>query len=44
MEEAHGGVLVYKAEIVMKVRGHREQNSLFVYIQSLKDVSHLKVE
>lgn len=44
MEEAHGGVLVYKAEIVMRVRGHREQNSLFVYVQSLSDISHLKVE
>ena len=44
MEEAHGGVLVYKAEIVMRVRGHREQNPLFVYVQSLNDISHLKVE
>ena len=44
MEEAHGGVLVYKAEIVMRVRGHREQNPLFVYVQSLSDISHLKVE
>ena len=44
LEEAHGGVLVYKAEIVMRVRGHREQNGLFVFIQSLNDISQLKVE
>lgn len=43
-EEAHGGVLVYKAEIVMKVRGHREQNALFVFIQALNNISQLKVE
>ncbi len=44
LEEAHGGVLVYKAEIVMRVRGHREHNGLFVFIQSLNDISQLKVE
>lgn len=44
MEEAHGGILVYKSEIVIRVRGHREQNELFVYIQSLNDISQLKVE
>lgn len=43
-EEAHGGVLVYRAEIVMRVRGHREHNSLFVFIQSLENISQLKVE
>lgn len=43
-EEAHGGVLVYKAEIIMKVRGHREQNALFVFIQSLNNISQLKVD
>lgn len=44
VEEAHGGVIVYKADVVMKVRGHREQNDLFVFIQSLDEISQLKVE
>ena len=43
-EEALGGVVVYKAEIVMKVRGYKEQNSLFVFVQSLNNISQLKVE
>ncbi len=43
-EEAMGGIVMYKAEIVMKIRGHREQNGLFVFIQSLDNVSQLKVE
>lgn len=43
-EEALGGIVVYKAEIVMKVRGHREQNGLFVFVQSLDNISQLKVE
>lgn len=43
-EEAHGGVIVYKVDVVMKIRGHREQNGLFVFIQSLNDISQLKVE
>lgn len=44
VEEAHGGVIVYKVDVVMKIRGHREQNGLFVFIQSLNDISQLKVE
>ena len=44
VEEAHGGVIVYKVDVVMKIRGHREQNRLFVFIQSLNDISQLKVE
>ena len=43
-EEAMGGIVLYKAEIIMKTRGHREQNGLFVFIQSLDNVSQLKVE
>ncbi len=43
-EETIGGILVYRAEIVMKTRGHREQNGLFVFIQALENVSQLKVE
>lgn len=43
-QEAVGGVLVFKAEIIMKVRGHREQNGLFVFVQSLDNISQLKVE
>ena len=43
-EESIGGILMYKAEIVMKVRGHREQSGLFVFIQKLDNVSQLKVE
>lgn len=43
-EEAMGGIVLYKAEIVMKIRGHREQNGLFVFIQSLDNISQLKVE
>lgn len=44
VEEAVGGVLVYKAEIVLKVRGYNEHNALFVFIQSLDNISQLKVE
>lgn len=44
VEETIGGVVVYKAEIVMKVRGYKEQNSLFVFVQSLNNISQLKVE
>ena len=44
VEESIGGILMYKAEIVMKVRGHREQSGLFVFIQKLDNVSQLKVE
>jgi hypothetical protein len=43
-EESIGGVLMYKAEIVMKVKGHREQSGLFVFIQKLDNISQLKVE
>ena len=43
-EESIGGILMYKVEIVMKVRGHREQSGLFVFIQKLDNVSQLKVE
>ena len=43
-EEIMGGIVMYKAEIIMKTRGHREQNGLFVYIQSLDNISQLKVE
>lgn len=43
-EETIGGILMYKAEIVMKIRGHREQSGLFVFIQKLDNVSQLKVE
>ena len=42
--ETLGGVLLYKVDVVMKIRGHREQNGLFVFIQSLDDISQLKVE
>ena len=31
-------------DVVMKIRGHMEQNGLFVFIQSLDDISQLKVE
>jgi putative Mg2+ transporter-C (MgtC) family protein len=44
VEESIGGVLMYKAEIVMKVKGHREQSGLFVFIQKLDNISQLKVE
>ncbi len=44
VEETIGGVVVYKVEVVMKVRGHKEQNTLFVFVQSLNNVSQLKVE
>lgn len=44
VEEMHGGVVVYKVDIIMKIRGHREQNGLFVFIQSLEDISQLKVD
>ena len=43
-EESLGGIVLYKAEIMMKIRGHREQNGLFVFIQSLDNISQLKVE
>ncbi len=43
-EESVGGVQVYKADIILKVRGHREQNGLFVFIQLLDNISQLKVE
>ena len=43
-EEALGGVLVFKSEIIIKVRGHREQGSLFAFVQSLENISQLKVE
>lgn len=43
-EEAMGGIVLYKAEIIMKIRGHREQNGLFVFIQKLDNISQLKVE
>ena len=43
-QETLGGVLLYKVDVVMKIRGHREQNGLFVFIQSLDDISQLKVE
>ncbi len=44
VEEILAGVTLYKVEVVMKIRGHREQNGLFVFIQSLEDISQLKVE
>ncbi len=44
VEENVAGVVLYKADIVMKTRGHREQNGLFVFVQSLNNVSQLKVE
>ena len=44
VEESIGGILMYKVEIVMKVRGHREQSGLFVFIQKLDNISQLKVE
>ncbi len=44
VEESVGGVVLYKADVVMRVRGHREQNNLFVFIQSLDNISQLKVE
>lgn len=43
-EENLGGVMLYKADITMKVKGHREHNGLFVFIQSLNNISQLKVE
>lgn len=43
-EETLAGVVLYKADIIMKVKGHREQNGLFVFIQSLSNISQLKVE
>lgn len=43
-EEPIGGILMYKTEIVMKVKGHREQSGLFVFIQKLDNISQLKVE
>lgn len=44
VQEILGGVQLYKVDVVMKIRGHREQNGLFVFIQSLDDISQLKVE
>ena len=44
VEETIGGILMYKVETVLKVRGHREQSGLFVFIQKLDNVSQLKVE
>lgn len=43
-QETLGGVSMYKVDIVIKVRGMWEHNPLFPFIQSLDEISQLKVE
>jgi Uncharacterized membrane protein len=43
-EEKHGEITLYNVSFTVKIRGEKDHNKLFEFIQSLENVSQLKIE